>query len=185
PPSPNYVPGPEHPPSPDYVPGPEYPKYLVPFDDEVPIEDQPLPVDALLTTLSPDYVANYDPSKEDPKEDHADGGDDDDDDNGDDDDDEEEEDKEKEEHLASADSTTLLAIDHVPSAEDTEAFETDESAPTPTVPSPRLRKARISVRPQTHMSSATEALIAAVAAAIPSSPPPSSLTLLSQIPSSP
>nr|GEW02601.1 hypothetical protein [Tanacetum cinerariifolium] len=33
PPSPDYVPGPEHPPSPDYVPGPEYPKYLVPLEN--------------------------------------------------------------------------------------------------------------------------------------------------------
>ncbi|GJR16047.1 hypothetical protein Tco_0798699 [Tanacetum coccineum] len=61
PPSPNYVPGPEHPSSPDYVPSPEhppspieipyvpepeYPEYLVPSDDEEPMEDQPLPTDA-------------------------------------------------------------------------------------------------------------------------------------------
>ncbi|GKG20930.1 hypothetical protein Tco_0380731, partial [Tanacetum coccineum] len=58
PPSPDYVPGPEHPPSPDYVLGPEhppspieipfvpeseYPEYLVPSEDEAPMEDQPLP----------------------------------------------------------------------------------------------------------------------------------------------
>ncbi|GJR43572.1 putative reverse transcriptase domain-containing protein [Tanacetum coccineum] len=141
PPSPDYVPGPEHPPSPDYVPGPEYPEYLVPSNDEVPIEDQPLPADASPTTLSPGYVADSDPSEEDPEEDPAeyptDGGDDD-------DDEEEEEafeDKEEEEHLAPADSTTLPAFDPVPLAEDTEAFETDESTPTP--PSPRLRRARI------------------------------------------
>ncbi|GKG49105.1 hypothetical protein Tco_0515557, partial [Tanacetum coccineum] len=37
PPSPDYVPGPEHPPSPieiPYVPEPEYPEYLVPSEDE-------------------------------------------------------------------------------------------------------------------------------------------------------
>nr|GEZ02630.1 hypothetical protein [Tanacetum cinerariifolium] len=51
PPSPDYVPGPEHPLSPAYVLGPEYPKYLVPSDDEVPIEDQPLLADASPTTL--------------------------------------------------------------------------------------------------------------------------------------
>ncbi|GJS69143.1 hypothetical protein Tco_0701984, partial [Tanacetum coccineum] len=68
-PSPDYEPGPEHPPSPDYVPGPEYPEYLVPSDDEVPIEDQPLPVDASPRTLSPGYVANSDPLEEDPEED--------------------------------------------------------------------------------------------------------------------
>nr|GEV15870.1 hypothetical protein [Tanacetum cinerariifolium] len=100
-PSPDYVPGPEHPPSPDYVPGfehppspvevpyvpkPEYPEYLVPFEEEAPIEDQPLPTDASPTALSPGYVADSDSdedSKEDPEEDHvdypADGGDGDDD----------------------------------------------------------------------------------------------------------
>ncbi|GJW80028.1 hypothetical protein Tco_0144003 [Tanacetum coccineum] len=63
PPSPDYVPGPEHPASPDYVPGPEhppspieipfvpepeYPEYLVPSEDEAPMEDQPLPYPLLL-----------------------------------------------------------------------------------------------------------------------------------------
>ncbi|GKF19912.1 hypothetical protein Tco_0068550 [Tanacetum coccineum] len=48
-PSSDYVPGPEHPPSPvevPYVPDPEYPEYLVPSDDEAPMEDQTLPADA-------------------------------------------------------------------------------------------------------------------------------------------
>ncbi|GJY06476.1 hypothetical protein Tco_0373532 [Tanacetum coccineum] len=90
PPSPDYVPDPEHPPSPDYVPGPEepkqvppslvyvpkseYPKYFVPSDDEAPIEDQPLPIDASPTAISPGYVADSDPGedpKEDIEEDHA------------------------------------------------------------------------------------------------------------------
>ncbi|GJY39113.1 hypothetical protein Tco_0425477 [Tanacetum coccineum] len=140
--SPDYVPRPEHPPSPNYVPGPEYLEYLVPSDDEVPIEDQPLPANASPTFLSPGYVADFDPSDEDPKEDPAEypanGGDDDDDDDGD-DNDNDEEDEEEEEHLAPADSTTLPVVDLVPLAEDTEAFETDESAPTPPVSSPRLR----------------------------------------------
>ncbi|GKC12759.1 hypothetical protein Tco_1009541, partial [Tanacetum coccineum] len=70
----------------------------------------------------------------------ADGGDD----NDDDDDDEEED---KEEHLASVDSTTLPASDHVPSTEDTKEFKIDESTPTPPR-SPRLHKARIYVRHQ-------------------------------------
>ncbi|GJX28861.1 hypothetical protein Tco_0236940 [Tanacetum coccineum] len=158
PPSPDYMLGPEHPPLPDYAPGPEYPEYLVPSDDEVPIEYQPLPADALPTALSPGYVADSDPSEEDPEEDLTDylanGGDD--------DDDEEEEDEEEEEHLAPTDSTTLPAVDPVPLAEDT----------------------------KTPMSTATEALIVAVATTLPSSsPPPSLLTplssLLSQIPSPP
>ncbi|GJT95547.1 hypothetical protein Tco_1091065 [Tanacetum coccineum] len=130
-----------------------YPEYLVPDDDKAPLEDQPLPTDASPTALLPGYVADSnldeDP-KEDPEEDHADyptdGGDDDDepsddDDDDDDTDDEDEEpfededyDEEEEEHLASADSSVVPVVDHVPSAGDTEAFKTDESAPTPRSP---------------------------------------------------
>nr|GFD56489.1 hypothetical protein [Tanacetum cinerariifolium] len=88
------------------------------YDDEVPIEDQPLPVDASPTALSSGYVADSNHSEEDPKEDLAEGGD-----NNDDDDDEDEE--KEEEHLAPVDSTTLPAIDHVSLAEDTEEFESD------------------------------------------------------------
>ncbi|GJT14946.1 hypothetical protein Tco_0873652 [Tanacetum coccineum] len=130
----DYVLGPEHPPSPDYVPGPEYPDYLVTSDDEVPIEDQPLPVDASPTTLSPSYVADSDLLEEDPEKDPveypADKGDDDD----------EEEDKaseEEEEYLALVDSTTLPAIDLT-----------------------RLRRVRKTVRPQPPMTASAEALIA-------------------------
>ncbi|GJZ04340.1 hypothetical protein Tco_0537615 [Tanacetum coccineum] len=153
PPSPDYVPGPEHPPSPDYVPGPEHPpspieipyipepehpEYLVPSEDEAPIEDQPLPADASPVALSSGYVPNSDP-EEDPEEDSeehadypADGGDGDDkpsdDDNGDDidDDDEEpfkdeEDDEEEEEHPAPADSSAIPIVDPVPSAGDQSA----------------------------------------------------------------
>ncbi|GKF71865.1 hypothetical protein Tco_0207979, partial [Tanacetum coccineum] len=97
PPSPDYVPGPEHPSSLDYVLGPEhppspieipyvpepkYPEYLVPSEDEAPMEDQPLPTDASPVALSPGYVPDSDP-EEDPEEDSeeehvdypADGGD--------------------------------------------------------------------------------------------------------------
>ncbi|GJS08599.1 hypothetical protein Tco_0365395 [Tanacetum coccineum] len=90
PPSPDYVPGPEHPSSPDYVPGPEhppspieipyvpepeYPEYLVPSEDEAPMEDQPLPADASPVALSPGYVPDSDPEEdpeEDSEEEHAD-----------------------------------------------------------------------------------------------------------------
>ncbi|GKB70862.1 putative reverse transcriptase domain-containing protein, partial [Tanacetum coccineum] len=166
PPSPNYVPGPEHPPSPvevPYVPELEYPEYLVPSDDEARMEDHPLPADASPVALSPCYVADSDP-EEDPEEDHADyladGGDDDEEPSDDDDDDDDtcdedeepfedgENDEEEEEHLAPADSPDVPIIDLVPLAEDTEAFETDEAAPTH-VPSPRWHTARMSVRPQT------------------------------------
>ncbi|GKD15548.1 hypothetical protein Tco_1199955 [Tanacetum coccineum] len=146
PPSPDYVPGPEHSPSPDYVPEPEYPEYLVPSGAESPMEDQPLPDDASPAALSPGYIADFD-SEEDPKEDSEedpadypiDGGDDDDESSDDDDDDDdgvEEDEEEEEEHLASADSYIVPAIDPVPSAKDTEAFETDESAPTPYASAP-------------------------------------------------
>nr|GEX33702.1 reverse transcriptase domain-containing protein [Tanacetum cinerariifolium] len=161
PPSLDYVPGPEEPEqaslSPNYVPEPEYPEYLVPSDAEAPMEDQPLPDDASPIALSPGYVTDSN-SEEDPENDPADypvdKGDNVDDesfDDDDDDDDEKEEeeqeafkddDKEKEEHPALADSSIVPFDDPVPLAEDTEAFETNESAPTP-VPSPRCCTARI------------------------------------------
>ncbi|GKD07464.1 hypothetical protein Tco_1187149, partial [Tanacetum coccineum] len=130
---------------------------------EAPMEDQPLPDDASPTALSSGYVSDSDPeedSEEDPKEDPADypvdGGDDDDDESS---DDVEENEEDEEEHLALADSSTIPTVDPIPSAEDTEAFETDESAPTP-VPSPRCRTAKMSVRPQIPISDTVEALIA-------------------------
>ncbi|GKD98468.1 hypothetical protein Tco_1382365 [Tanacetum coccineum] len=159
PPSPDYLPGskePEQAPlSPDYVPDPEYSEYLVPSDAGAPMEEQPLLDDASPIALSPGYIADSDP-EEDPKADPADyladRGDDADDessDDDDDDDDEEEEeeqevsedDDEDEEHPALADSYTIPADNPVPTAEDTEAFKKDESAPTPyayapTPPSP-------------------------------------------------
>ncbi|GJV84125.1 hypothetical protein Tco_1524023 [Tanacetum coccineum] len=192
--SPDYVPGPEHPPSPieiPFVPEPEYPEYLVPSEDEAPMEDQPLPADASPVALSPGYVPDSDP-EEDPEEDSeeehadypADGGDGDDepsdddtdDDDADDDDEEpfedEEDDEEEEEHLALADSPVIPVVDPVPSAGDTEAFETDESAPTSRPPQiripfaqTRLRRARKSVRPEPPMSASMEARIAEHAAA--------------------
>ncbi|GKE86092.1 hypothetical protein Tco_1559834 [Tanacetum coccineum] len=205
PPSPDYVPGPEHPPSPDYVPGPEhppspvkvpyvhepeYPEYLVPSDVEAPLEDQPLPTDASPTALSPGYVADSDPDenpKEDPKEEHADypadGGDDDDDEPSDDDDDDDDtddkdDDEEEEEHLTLADSSAIPVVDPVTSVGDTEAFETDESAPTPRSPwirvtfaQTRLRRARKTVRLEPPMSLYMEARIAE-RATIPTPPLP-------------
>ncbi|GKE42407.1 hypothetical protein Tco_1469691, partial [Tanacetum coccineum] len=184
---------PEHPPSPvevPYIPEPEYPEYLVPSDDEAPIEDQPLPADASPVALSPGYVADFD-LEEDSKEDHADyladGGDDDDELSDDDDDDDtgdkdeepfedEEDDEEEEEHLTPADSSAVPITDPVPSAKDTEALKTDEAAPTP-VPSPKLHTARMSVRPQTPVPFPSEAEVEGLLA-LPI-PPPSPLTPLS------
>ncbi|GJS55775.1 hypothetical protein Tco_0629137 [Tanacetum coccineum] len=170
-----------------YVPEPEYPEYLVPSEDEAPMEDQPLPADASPVALSPGYVPDSDPEEdpeEDSEEEHADypadggdgddepSGDDTDDDDADDDDEEPFEDEEEEEHLAPADSSAIPVVDPVPSAGDTEAFETDESAPTPRPPQiripfaqTRLRRARKTVRPEPPMSASMEARIAEHAAA--------------------
>ncbi|GJW60943.1 hypothetical protein Tco_0110278 [Tanacetum coccineum] len=199
-PSPDYVPCPEHPPSPievSYVHEPEYPEYLVPSDVEAPLEDQPLPADASPTALSPGYVADSDPDEgpnEDPEKDHADypadGGDGDDDLSDDDDDDddiddededpfEDEDDDEEKEHLALADSSDIPTVDPIPLVGDTEAFETDETAPTP-VPSPRRHTARMSVRPQTPILLLSKAEVERLLA-LPI-PPPSPLP---QIPSPP
>ncbi|GJW04849.1 hypothetical protein Tco_1563705 [Tanacetum coccineum] len=167
PPSPNYVPGPEHPPSPieiPYVPEPEYPEYLVPSEDEAPIEDQPLPADVLPAALSPGSVPDSNP-EEDPE--RTRGGmqttlpteglrdepmDDDSDDDTDDDDEEpfedEEDDEEEEEHLAPADSSAILPPQiRIPFAQT------------------RLHRARKTVRPEPPMSASMEARIAEYAAA--------------------
>nr|GFA69933.1 reverse transcriptase domain-containing protein [Tanacetum cinerariifolium] len=86
-----------------------------------PIEDQPLPADASPTALSPDYVVDSDPEKDekDPKEDPAyypaDRGNNDDESSNDDDDDDDvekdEEDNEEEEHLAPADPSDVSTDD--------------------------------------------------------------------------
>ncbi|GKG47088.1 hypothetical protein Tco_0504285, partial [Tanacetum coccineum] len=89
--------------------------------------------------------------------------DDDDDDTDDEDEDEkpfeDEDDDEEEEHLALADSSAIPVVDLVPSTGDTEAFETDESAPTPRSPQAkvpftqtRLRRAQKTVRLEPPMS---------------------------------
>ncbi|GJV27476.1 putative reverse transcriptase domain-containing protein [Tanacetum coccineum] len=156
---------------PTYVPAPEYLEYLAPSDDE-PIED--------------DF-------KEDPKMDLVDYADDE-------EEEEEEEpsedDDEEEKHLAPADST-LPVSDFIPSSEETEPFETDESAATPPPPcnvtsisQTGLHRARKTIRPQRPMAASIEARIAEYASApTPPSPPPSPLSPLSfpllLIPSSP
>ncbi|GJR77915.1 hypothetical protein Tco_0090280 [Tanacetum coccineum] len=98
-------------------------------------------------------------------------------------------DEEEEEHPSPADSTAiaLLAIEHAPSAEETEPFETDESAATPPPPLAYRVTARISIRdePPTPFWSDTEV---ARLLSIPT-PPPSPLfpwpSPLPQIPSLP
>ncbi|GKF30073.1 hypothetical protein Tco_0096415, partial [Tanacetum coccineum] len=116
--------------------------------------NQPYADDASPTAESPGYIADSDSMEEDTDEDSIDypdepedGEEDDDenpeedpskeyepeDDNDDDTDDEDKdptEDEEEEEHLALADSFVVPIVDPVPSARDTKAFETGESAPT-------------------------------------------------------
>nr|GEU36818.1 putative reverse transcriptase domain-containing protein [Tanacetum cinerariifolium] len=180
----------------NYVPGPEYPEYAAPSDDEIPIEDQPLPADALPTTLSPGYVADSNPDedlKEDPTDYPVDGGDEKEEEESFEDDDDEEEASEKgkeKEHLALADSTALRIIDLVPSAKETEPFEANESTATPP-PSPqtnvpismtRLHRSQISVRPHTPLLPSTKVLIVEFASTpTPPSPPPSLLLPLSSL----
>nr|GEY22485.1 reverse transcriptase domain-containing protein [Tanacetum cinerariifolium] len=155
--------GPEEPeqapPSPDYVPGPEH------ADDEIIVEDQPYAEDASPIAQSPEYVPESDfeahpedDDDEDPKEDPgdylADGGDDGDDEEESSEDDEDDdmdvegdEEEEDEEHPAPADFVVVapIAADQAPSAKETEPFETDEFAATPP-PHPAYRMtARISI----------------------------------------
>ncbi|GKE48985.1 hypothetical protein Tco_1480243, partial [Tanacetum coccineum] len=131
-------------PSPEYVSGPEEPEQALlsqefnpepepPNDNMIVAEDQPYADYASPTALSPGYIADSDPKEdleedleEDPVDYPTDGGDDVDDESSDDDDEEEEE-----EHPAPVDSSIVPIVDHVPSAEDIEAFKTDEAAPTP------------------------------------------------------
>nr|GFB33119.1 hypothetical protein [Tanacetum cinerariifolium] len=132
------------PPSPDYVPGLEH------AEDKIVAEDQPYTEDASPIAQSPEYVPESDfeahpedDENEDPEEDlvdyPADGRDDGDDEEESSEDDEDEEDDEmdveadKEEHPAPSDSVVVapIAADQAPSAEETEQFETDESAATP------------------------------------------------------
>nr|GFB51368.1 hypothetical protein [Tanacetum cinerariifolium] len=136
PPSPDYIPGPEEPeqvpPSPDYISGPEHADdeiaHLEDDDDEGPEED---PVD--YPADGGDDGDDEEESSEDEEDDEMDV--------------EADEEEEEEEHLAPADSVVFAptATDQAPSVEETEPFETDESAATPP-PHPAYRTiARISI----------------------------------------
>ncbi|GJY07356.1 hypothetical protein Tco_0374410 [Tanacetum coccineum] len=170
-PSLDYVPGPEHPPSPDYVPGPKHPPSLVylPYIPEDPEEDS--------EKDHADYPADRGDGDNEPSND-----DDDDDDDTDDEDEEpfedEGNDEEEKEHLAPADSSAILIVDHVPSVGDTYAFKIDESAPTPRSPQTKvpfaqtyLHRARKTVRLEPPMSAYMKARIAEHAA-VPTPPLP-------------
>ncbi|GJY82305.1 hypothetical protein Tco_0495681 [Tanacetum coccineum] len=141
---------------PMYIPEPVYSEYLVPSNDDILIEDP----------------------KEDPVDYAADANDD---------EDEEEEsseddDDKEEEHLAPADLIVVasLAVDHVPSAKETEPFEIDESAATPPPPPPVYRTtSRMSVRSHAPIPFPSEAEVARLLA-LPT-PPSSPLTPLSSL----
>ncbi|GKB99206.1 hypothetical protein Tco_0985343 [Tanacetum coccineum] len=152
---------------PVYVPEPEHPEYHVPIDDDI----QSMEGNSIDYPDEPED--NDEDPEEDPEEDHTDDpadredGDDepfdDDDDDDDDTDDEDEEptkDKEEEEHIALADPSAVPIVDPVPLAEDTEAFETNKSAPTPRSPQKTFRleppmsasmEARIAEHAATHI----------------------------------
>ncbi|GJV31479.1 putative reverse transcriptase domain-containing protein [Tanacetum coccineum] len=160
--------------SPDYVPGLEEP-------EQAPLlPDYPYAVADLPIALSPGYVADSDPKEdsEDGLVDYSvDGGNGDDDNSSDDDKEEEEEaSEEEEEHLALADSVVAPVVDHVPSSEETEPFETDESAATPPLPPACRTTTRISIRPEAPMPFPSEEEAERLLA-LP--PPPSSLISLS------
>ncbi|GJY69664.1 putative reverse transcriptase domain-containing protein [Tanacetum coccineum] len=105
-------------------------------------------------SASPDYVPGPDHGSQ---EDSKDGG--------------------EEEHLAPADSVVAPVVDHVPSSEETEPFETDESAATPPSPPACRTTARISIRPEAPMPFPSEEEVERLLALPP--PPPSPLISLS------
>ncbi|GJU21656.1 putative reverse transcriptase domain-containing protein [Tanacetum coccineum] len=133
-----------------------------PEDEHVfPAEEHPLPPVDSPTAMSLGYVADSDPeedSKEDPEEDS-------------------EEEEAEEEHLAPADSVVAPVADHVPSSEETEPFETDESAATPPSPPACRTTARISIRPKAPILLPPEEEVERLLA-LPT-PPPSPLISLS------
>ncbi|GJT19214.1 hypothetical protein Tco_0877920 [Tanacetum coccineum] len=116
-------------PSPDYVPGPKYPPSLelVPepvYPEFMPLEDEILPAE------EQPLPAAVSPTADSPG------------------------DEEEEEHPDPTDSiaVALPSVDQAPSTEETEPFETDESAATPP-PHPAYRvTARISIRDETPIS---------------------------------
>ncbi|GJY06822.1 hypothetical protein Tco_0373876, partial [Tanacetum coccineum] len=142
---------------PVYVIEPVYPEYLVPSDDDIPVEDpEEEPEEDPI-----DYVADADDDEEEEEESSED------------------DDDEEEEHLAPAYSTVIasLVVDHVPFAEETKPFGTDESAATPPPPPAYRTTSWMYVRTQTPIPFPFEEEVARLLA-LPT-PPPSSLTPLS------
>ncbi|GJV62054.1 hypothetical protein Tco_1468154 [Tanacetum coccineum] len=132
--------------SPAYVPSPMELEHHVPMYIPEPVEgpeEDPI-----------DYVVDPDDDEDDEEESSED------------------DDDEEEEHLAPADSTAIasLATDPVPSAEETEPFETDESAATPPPPSVYHTTSRMYVRSQAPIPFPSEAEIPSPPLPVPSPP---------------
>nr|GEX16621.1 hypothetical protein [Tanacetum cinerariifolium] len=162
----NYIPGPEEPeqapPSPDYVPGPEH------ADDEIVAEDQPYAEGSSPIAQSPEYVpdSNFEAhpkndDDEDPEEDPVDYLAD---------------EEEEEEHPTPADSVVVAptTTDQAPSAEETEPFETDESVATPAPHTAYHMTSRISIPAPVPMPAWTDSEVVRLLAI--SSPPASPLS---------
>ncbi|GJR97838.1 reverse transcriptase domain-containing protein [Tanacetum coccineum] len=174
PPSPDYVPDPEHPPSPVYVPYvPElvYPEFMPPEDDVLPVEEQPLPAAISPTADSPGYITESDPEEDDkdPEEDPDDYLTD--------------KDNDDEEEESSGDDA-----DDDKAEKDEDEEEEEHLAPTNSILPPICRTtARMSIRDQTHIPFPPAAEVDRFLAI--STPPPSPLTSYSsplpQIPSPP
>ncbi|GJU95793.1 putative reverse transcriptase domain-containing protein [Tanacetum coccineum] len=160
--SPAYVPDPmeldEH--VPVYVLEPVHPEYHAPSDDDNQVEDQPYADDASQMLKDGDDEPSDDDDTDDENEEPT-------------------EDEGEEEHRAPADSFAVPIVDPVPSARDTEAFETDESVPIPRSPQTRVffsqtrdRRARKTVRLEPPMSASMEAhIVEHVTAPIPPTSP--------------
>nr|GEU28607.1 putative reverse transcriptase domain-containing protein [Tanacetum cinerariifolium] len=168
PPSPDYVPGPEHPHTPEFVLEPVYPEFMPPEDDVLPTEEQPLLAAVSPTADSPGYISEFDP-EEDPTNYPTDR---------DNDDDDEDEDEENESSRDEADDKE--------EGEDEDEKE-EHPAPADFIPPPPVHRttARISIPVQAPTPFWSEAEIDRLLT-IPS-PPPSPLSPLSsplpQIPS--
>ncbi|GJV29731.1 hypothetical protein Tco_1386179 [Tanacetum coccineum] len=118
---------------PVYVLEPEHPEYHALSNDDIQISLR-MTMRIQRRILRGDHTDNP-TDGEDGDDEPSD--DDDNDDNTDDEDEEPTEDEEEEEHITPADSSMVPVVDPVPSPRDTEAFETDESAPTPRSPQTR------------------------------------------------
>ncbi|GJU54441.1 putative reverse transcriptase domain-containing protein [Tanacetum coccineum] len=139
-----------------YAPEPEHPEHHVPSDDGSQAEDQPYAEDASLTTESPRYIADSEPMEDDTDADSIDYPDE----PRTDDEDEDPEEDPSEEHKS--ENEDAKEDESSEDSDETEPFEENETVATP--PPPRHRGARVSVRPQTPITTSTQALIDASAA---------------------